>query len=298
MKQRTITAALLTIFITPIIYFGNYFVAALILLLSILGIYEFLNLKEKANLTIIPKYVYVISMLFSVLMIFDIPILSNYAFDYTNGLLINYGVNPLWLVLFMVTTFTCCVFDEKFSIMDGVYVIATTLFLTFGLKGMLYLRSFDGLSNVNNGLMLILFVILVTIITDMFAYFGGMTCYKILGTEKVHKLNVRISPKKTIEGTLVGTLFGTVVGFIFLFFVISKIEVLNAHWLIYLLLSLIISICGQIGDLILSAFKRHYNVKDYSNLLPGHGGILDRIDSLLVNFMITAILISTLTYII
>ena len=298
MKQRTITGLLLAVFVTPFIYFGKYFIAAFVLLLMVLGIYEFLNLKKKANMEKIPTYLYVISMIYAFLLIFDITYLSNYAFDFTNGLLLNYGFNPLWLVLFVITLLACGVFDKKVTIMDCIFIITTTLFLSFGLKGMLYLRSFDGLVNNNSGTMLIIYVLLVTCGTDIFAYFGGMTCYKLLGNEKVHKLNERISPKKTIEGTIIGTLFGTLLGFIFALLVFDKFALLNYHWSIYLLMSFIISLTGQIGDLILSAIKRHFNVKDYSNILPGHGGVLDRIDSLLVNFMVTAIFISMITYII
>ena len=88
MKQRTITGLLLAVFVTPFIYFGKYFIAAFVLLLMVLGIYEFLNLKKKANMEKIPTYLYVISMIYAFLLIFDITYLSNYAFDFTNGLLL------------------------------------------------------------------------------------------------------------------------------------------------------------------------------------------------------------------
>ena len=66
-------------------------------------------------------------------------------------------------------------------------------------------------------------------------------------------------------------------------------------WYLSLLLSFMLSICGQIGDLILSAVKREYGIKDYSNLLPGHGGVLDRLDSILINCMIAAVFIALMT---
>ena len=140
---------------------------------------------------------------------------------------------------------------------------------------------------------MLVYVILVTFLTDIFAYFGGMTCYKLLGADKVHKLNERISPKKTIEGTIVGTVVATIAGFFVGIYLIGSGS--YSSWYIVLILSFVLSICGQIGDLILSAVKREFKIKDYSNLLPGHGGILDRIDSLLINCMVAAIIIALAT---
>ena len=100
---------------------------------------------------------------------------------------------------------------------------------------------------------LLLYVLITTCATDIFAYFSGMTCYRFLGTSKVHKLNERISPKKTIEGTVVGTIFGTGLGFLYMMLVFKNHQLLSYGWYWYLILSLLISIRGQIGDLILSA---------------------------------------------
>jgi CDP-diglyceride synthetase len=205
---------------------------------------------------------------------------------------IPFAASDPWRVIL-----SCSVFDKRYTIVDSIYAFTTMLYLSLGLKGMLYLRSVGGVENINHGIMVIVFVLLVTCLTDIFAYFGGMTCYKILGADKVHKLNERISPKKTIEGTIVGTLFGTGLGFLFAILALKNVDLGITHWSLYLLMSFVLSIFGQIGDLVLSAVKRHFGIKDYSNLLPGHGGVLDRIDSLLLNSMMAAIFLVTMSYI-
>ena len=289
MKKRLITGIILVLLLAPVIYFGNYFMAGLTLLLMILGLYEFYNVKKKAKLEKIPLYTYFISLVFSYLMIFDIPIKGFPSFDYANGVLNVFNINIIWIILLAVSLFTSSIFDKKFKLNDVFYLFTTTMYLSLGLKGFLYLRSFGN----NIGLFLILYVLIVTCVTDMFAYFGGMTCYKLFGNDKVHKLNERISPKKTIEGTIVGTVFGTICGLVFALIAFKNTQ-FGYPFYIYLIISLVISICGQIGDLLLSAIKRHFEIKDYSNILPGHGGILDRFDSIILNCMITAIIVSIL----
>ena len=296
MKTRIITGALLFLFVTPFIIFGTYSMAVFVLLLMTLGMIEFLNVKKNANLNKYPIYMYVLTIIFAFLIIFDIPLFTG-SFNYQTGVLDAYIVNPLWIVLSAVVILSCSEFDKRYTIIDSIYAFTTMLYLSLGLKGMLYLRSVGGVENINHGTMVIVYVLLVTCLTDIFAYFGGMTCYKLLGADKVHKLNERISPKKTIEGTIIGTLFGTGLGFLFAMLALKNVDLGIAHWSIYLLMSFVLSICGQIGDLVLSAVKRHFAIKDYSNLLPGHGGVLDRIDSLLLNSMIAAIFLVTMSYI-
>jgi phosphatidate cytidylyltransferase len=90
-----------------------------------------------------------------------------------------------------------------------------------------------------------------------------------------HKLLESISPKKTWEGLIFGTIFGVLIGSVFYYITINdSINVLHL-----VLGTTLISLVGQMGDLVFSSIKRFYNKKDFSNLLPGHGGILDRIDS-------------------
>lgn len=305
MKQRIITGLLIFLFVFPFVIFGGHFMMAFVLLLLGIGVYEFLSVMKKAFLDEIPLYIYIISIIFGFLIIFDLPIyckgetttvlqifLNNAAFDYSKGVLSGYVINPIWLIAFIFTLFTCSVFDKKFKITYAMYTFSTVLYLSLGLKGMLYLRSLtnivgDSDTNSTFGLIMLAYVLLVTCATDIFAYFGGMTCYKLLGEKKVHKLNERISPKKTIEGTIVGTTLATILGFFFGIYFIDNGS--YDKWYLMLLLSFMLSICGQIGDLLLSALKRHYRIKDFSNLLPGHGGVLDRIDSVLINSMVAAL---------
>jgi len=115
----------------------------------------------------------------------------------------------------------------------------------------------------------IIFGILIIIWSnDTFAYLIGKNFGK-------RKLFEKVSPKKTIEGFIGGMLFGTIAALI-IAYTTSSLSMF--HWIV---LSIIISIFGTIGDLVASKFKREANIKDSSNLIPGHGGFLDRLDSLI-----------------
>ena len=119
----------------------------------------------------------------------------------------------------------------------------------------------------SDGLHYILYAFLVVWLTDTGAYIFG----RLMGK---HKLWPVISPNKTIEGFIGGLICSLIVPIVMLFFVDFNLNI----WLL-LLVTIILSIFGQLGDLVESGFKRHFGVKDSGRILPGHGGILDRFDS-------------------
>ena len=115
---------------------------------------------------------------------------------------------------------------------------------------------------------------LATYGSDTGAYFAGVFFGK-------HKLIPRLSPKKTVEGSIGGVFLGTLLAVSFAgYFGLLKTNS------ILIVACFVLTLTSQIGDLVFSAVKRHFGVKDYSNLLPGHGGILDRIDSILFNALV------------
>ncbi len=121
------------------------------------------------------------------------------------------------------------------------------------------------------GSILVFFLILVAAFNDIFAYFGGKKYGK-------HLLAPKISPKKTREGSFFGILGGLVSGMTLAYFFLLELF----HIWELLLIIVVITVASQIGDLAESQVKRYCGVKDSSNLIPGHGGLLDRIDAYLL----------------
>ena len=126
--------------------------------------------------------------------------------------------------------------------------------------------------NLPNGKIILWFALLAGWGTDVFAYFVG----KYFGTHKF----TEISPNKTIEGCVGGTIGATalIVGYAA---ICNNVFGMNINYLLIAGIGVLLSIVGQVGDLAASSIKRYVGIKDFSHLIPGHGGMLDRIDSLI-----------------
>ena len=127
------------------------------------------------------------------------------------------------------------------------------------------------------GTAMVFYMVGGTTIPDTGAYFVGRTIGK-------HKLNERISPNKTIEGSVGGYVAGLI--FCLLYGILLLNGKYNVPMNLIVISAILLPVIGQIGDLTFSAIKRHYGIKDFSNLFPGHGGVLDRIDSISFNCII------------
>ena len=141
------------------------------------------------------------------------------------------------------------------------FIVLSSLYIGIGFYYLITTRE--------AGLTYIIYALLVVWSTDSGAYFTGRKFGK-------HKLWPEISPNKTIEGFVGGIIIAVILASI-----MQLITPFNMSWGYFIVVTIISSVFGQLGDLVESAIKRHYNVKDSGWILPGHGGILDRFDSLL-----------------
>ena len=171
-------------------------------------------------------------------------------------------------ILFLATSYEWLKMSKKNNLLKLIGII----FLLFSFYTSFYIRE-------NSGLIYFLFIIIVCIFTDIGGYVFGKTF-------KGPKLT-NISPNKTYAGVFGSFLFSIIAGLIFIkYYVIFGSNITNDQFFI-LSLILFISFISQIGDLIISYFKREAKLKDTGKILPGHGGLLDRIDGLI--FVLPAI---------
>lgn len=251
MKQRVLTAILIIAIAIPLLIIGKVPFAVAIAVLSVGGFYELVKLREGEN-----KLPTLMKVIASVLLILLTLVQGGTSYEFA----VDYRITTA--VIFFLTIPIIFYNKNKYNITDALFLIGSVFFLGLAFNYFIAVRNL-GLNN-------LIFLLLITVFTDTFAYFTGMLIGK-------HKMSPNISPKKTWEGFVGGLVFGTFISTCFYYTAFSFDGSLFA--LIFAIACL--SIIGQIGDLVFSAIKRYYGVKDYSNLLPGHGGILDRVDSIL-----------------
>ena len=145
--------------------------------------------------------------------------------------------------------------------------VATVLYVVCGFLAII------GLRYVEMGEYLFYLIFIGAWCADSFAYFVGVAIGK-------HKLIPKVSPKKTIEGSIGGIIFCSL-SFVAMGVVADIFFDRNANLIFLAIGGIFISMIAQIGDLIMSVIKRHYGIKDYGKIFPGHGGMLDRFDSIL-----------------
>lgn len=211
------------------------------------------------------KMIMVSSMVYGALVpiIFSIKQFIEPSWSAYYGMIVLSFVYMIAIFLIMMANFDKVKFDNCATIMFMSVLISG--FLT----NILYIRKIEE----HGFFYMVLAIVCGAWITDIFAYLVGVLIGK-------HRFAPKVSPKKTIEGSLGGLVF-SVVFFVLFCWIYQQFKEVEIRWHLVILYAVICSLVGQIGDLSFSLIKRSYDIKDFGRILPGHGGILDRLDSLI-----------------
>ncbi len=272
MLKRIITSIIALCVLVPILIFSETWIfPAGISIVAFLGCYEMLSCigKNKNFFLLIPISCAALLFPLSVRYFY----LTKLSFDILTKLVL--GV----VLLYALYIFAVAVFDNKnTTVSDAALIFMSCFYIIAAFSAIVYLHDFIYL-----GKYIYLLVFICAWMTDIFAYFAG----RLLGR---HKLIPSVSPKKTVEGALGGVMF-CVISIVLFGLIIENFfspEEIKGNYLVLAVSGVFISVVSQTGDLIMSVIKRHYGIKDYGKIFPGHGGILDRFDSVLAVSVILA----------
>lgn len=327
LKSRLIVAAILIVLIVPAFFLGSWVFFGIAAIFLVLAITEMIRATGKAY----PWYIYVMTYLIVISYVYWFVIKGNFheyirnrqaGIHYTFSLENYFATLDVSILGVAVSIFAYClvgILNKNFTWEDVAYFITFTLILGLGFQAVFFCRYYPfyligsepfASNFVENGLKgneliqsnlfkyfssssLLFYVILVTSVNDAGAYFIGSLFGK-------HKMNERISPHKTWEGFFGGWISGAVAGIVFAFVfaavglpLLPTLTLSQWYWLVGL--SLTIPLISDLGDMSFSMIKRHYGIKDYGNVLKGHGGIVDRIGSDLFTCIFTAAVLILIT---
>ena len=246
MKTRVITAIAALIVFLPLLFLGGDYFKYTTFALGVMAMYEIVRMTFKeTNIVILG-----LSSLAGVVLYLHNEILS----------LSQYSIVYIIIIGMLGSVVGT---GHRIKLVEIGSIIFVTAYIFVGFYSLYMLRS---LSLFHVG-----YLLLTIWFTDSFAYIGGMKFGK-------NKLSPHISPNKSIEGSVIGSLSSIIIAVVFYF-----TTNIFTNLILAIVITLVISVIGQFGDLIESAYKREYGVKDSSNLLPGHGGIFDRFDSVILS---------------
>ena len=299
MRTRIIAALVGMAIIFPPILFGDWAYFALVCAALVIGVVEIIRCAKRKY----SKVLYITGLILALLVlcwniIRDVPFYEGWRlFDSYNTIYISITIIFVGLCL---AAFTVMI-DKGFTVVDACFIFTMVLLIALGFQSCLFLRFYpsylyhqelvkEGLTaprinlfdNLESSLLFI-WVGVGACLNDAFAYFVGVFFGR-------NKLNERISPKKTWEGFFGGIILTSLVlsGWAILQDLLSHGDhailagLLDVkHFYHVIILSVLIPLVSVLGDLVFSSIKRFYGIKDFSNLMPGHGGILDRADSIL-----------------
>lgn len=289
MKKRIITGCVMAVILLPLVFIPKCLPALEVVFIIFAGfaLWELLHMYETRKE--IPLFIKILCYFLMYLLF--LSIVSSIPF--CKGTLIYDAVEwiglklniPIVVSIIVLLLLSCLVFFEQDANDIGKYFLAI-FYVGSCFASLISLRAF--------GARFIVYILIITMGTDIFALVFGMLFGK-------HKMAPRISPKKTWEGAVGGTCIATIAGSLFIIFYpeialiwpdndsipfftgIFDFSTLNGvtYVILVIVMTIFLSMCSQVGDLIASKLKRTYGIKDYSQIFPGHGGVLDRFDSLL-----------------
>lgn len=254
MNVKRVTSALLGFpLVVAVLMIGNKYIVDIALsFIAIIGMSEYFDAISKKSKPV--KWLGYLSCL-SISFIHIIPT------EYLN-LIATITIPSILLILFLQVIAT----NMKTNFKDIAYTFLGIFYVVFFMMFIAFIRGME------NGKILIWYAIFAAWGTDIFAFIIGMKFGK-------HKFS-EVSPKKSIEGCIGGTI-GAIAIILIYTYILNTYFSMNYSYIYITAVGLVLSLIGQVGDFAASSIKRYVDIKDYSNLIPGHGGILDRIDSLL-----------------
>lgn len=308
MKTRIITGIVLLLVLLPCVLIGDWLYMAVVVFVVGVGLHEIIKSTGNKYPLIfrLILYIFTYSFVFWVFLqkgnAVQLPAVyynsETFRFYMYDIRISTMGVGFLLAILFLFA-----IIGQKTELKDVFYLYTMSLFLGFAGQSLLFLRFCPEALSINtesynrfSTSILIIFVAAATMLNDICAYFVGVLFGK-------HKMAPVISPKKTWEGFAGGIILGSVLstGLVLVADLVFNVPVLDGildaeHWYYVVIMSVCLCLASVLGDLMFSAIKRCYKIKDFGNVFPGHGGILDRFDSILVTAILSAIVIVFIYY--